>query len=155
MEFGEEQVIGQESLITVAAIQFEPQLGQVTQNREKLLELVGSAFVKKAQLIVTPECSNGGYVFNSRSEAYACAESATDGPTVSALERLLAKGTVISSPASSKRMVIRSITQPFWSVRRDSSVNTARPIYGMWITACMNRATWGFRYSISPLAGSG
>ena len=92
MEFGEEQVIGQESLITVAAIQFEPQLGQVTQNREKLLELVGSAFVKKAQLIVTPECSNGGYVFNSRSEAYACAESATDGPTVSALEKAARQG---------------------------------------------------------------
>lgn len=91
MEFGTEQLIGQESMLTVAAIQFEPVLGNVEANREKMLGLIEKAFDQDAELIVTPECSSSGYVFNNRQEAMACAESVPDGPTVDALIKTAAR----------------------------------------------------------------
>ncbi|MBW2370089.1 MAG: hydratase, partial [Deltaproteobacteria bacterium] len=92
MDFGAEQVIGQESMLTIAAVQFEPVLGETDSNREKLLALIGKAFDQNAGLIVTPECSSSGYVFNNRREALACAEPVPGGPTVTALEKAASQG---------------------------------------------------------------
>ena len=90
-EFTTERVEGQESMINVAALQFEPLLGQVDHNRAKLVELATAAFDQDAQLIVAPEACISGYVFNNRQEAAECAESLPDGPTVQALAKLTAK----------------------------------------------------------------
>ena len=86
MNFGIERVVGQESMLTVAAVQFEPSLGDVERNRKKMLEMVGKALDQNARLIVTPECGNGGYMFNNRQEAFKCSEPIPGGPTVTALE---------------------------------------------------------------------
>lgn len=87
-EYTEERIEGQESLTTVAAIQFEPLLGQVDRNRSKLVELVQQALDHDAKLIVAPEACISGYVFNNRQEAAECAEPLPDGPTVEALSAL-------------------------------------------------------------------
>lgn len=81
-----EYVAGKESLLNVAAIQWEPLLGQNENNRDKLIELISKAFNQGAELIVAPELSNSGFVFNSRSEALDCAELIPGGLTTSALE---------------------------------------------------------------------
>jgi N-carbamoylputrescine amidase len=86
-----EQKEGQANMVNVAALQFEPVLGEVEQNRAKLVELAVKAFEQQAQLIVAPECCVSGYVFNSQEEAADCAESLPDGPTVQALAELTAK----------------------------------------------------------------
>lgn len=90
-EFETKRVEGQESMVTVAALQFEPLLGQVDRNREKLVELTTRAFDQQAQLIVAPEACTSGYVFNNRQEAGQCAEAVPDGPTVAALADLAGK----------------------------------------------------------------
>jgi N-carbamoylputrescine amidase len=92
MNFGTQQVVGQESMLIVAAIQFEPLLGEMGRNREKLLDLVSKGFGQNAGLIVTPECSSSGYIFNNRQEAMSCAEPVPDGPMVTALEKAARQG---------------------------------------------------------------
>lgn len=92
MAFEQERIEGRESMLTVAAVQFEPLLGDLERNRDKLVELVGQALEKGAQLIVTPEMGNTGYIFNTREEAFACSESVPDGPTVMALNGAARKG---------------------------------------------------------------
>lgn len=87
----EEYVAGKESLLNVAAIQWEPKLGQNESNRDKMIELISKAFNQGAELIVTPELGNSGFVFNSRTEAFNCAELVPDGPTASALEETAKK----------------------------------------------------------------
>ena len=91
IDFSAERIEGQESMVTVAALQFEPLLGQVDNNRNKLVELATQAFDQGAKLVVAPEACISGYVFNSREEAAQCAESLPDGPTVQALTDLAAK----------------------------------------------------------------
>lgn len=86
LEAEKERVEGKESLLKVAAIQFEPLLGQGERNRKKLIELVNKAFAQKAELIVTPEAGNSGYIHITRSEAFQNSEPIPEGPTVSALE---------------------------------------------------------------------
>jgi len=94
----EEYVEGKESLLNVAAVQWEPLLGQNEHNRDRLIELISEAFNQGAELIVTPELSNSGFVFNTRKEAYSCAELIPGGPTTSALEDAAkkAKGYIVS-----------------------------------------------------------
>jgi len=88
MTFLKERVQGQESLLKVAAVQFEPQIGNLAGNKEKLISLIKQAFKEEAKLIVTPECGNGGYIFNNRSEAFECAEHVPDGPMIKELEKI-------------------------------------------------------------------
>ena len=87
-----ERVEGVESLLTVAAVQFCPLLGEGERNRKKITQLIDEAFDQKAQLVVTPELGNSGFVYNSRSEALQNAEPIPGGPTVSALEDVAKKG---------------------------------------------------------------
>jgi N-carbamoylputrescine amidase len=72
---------GKESLVKVAAIQFEPHIGDKEYSVNEGLRLIDEAGSKGAKLMVLPELSNTGYIFNSREEAFALAEPVPDGPT--------------------------------------------------------------------------
>lgn len=52
----------------VAAVQFEPSLGEVQRNRERLLEKAIEAAEYGAKLIVFPEMATSGYVWENRQE---------------------------------------------------------------------------------------
>lgn len=52
----------------VAAVQFEPELGKVKQNRFRIAELAVKAARQGAKLIVFPEMATSGYVWESRQE---------------------------------------------------------------------------------------
>ena len=65
----------------VAVIQFDPQVGldHCQSNLCKGLALAAQAVEQGANLIVMPELANTGYTFHSRTEAYAHAETLSDG----------------------------------------------------------------------------
>lgn len=74
------------SLVRVAVVQFDPQVG--TQNRSSNLQaslsLALEAVNNGANLIVLPELANTGYLFRNRQDAFEHAESIPDGPSVRA-----------------------------------------------------------------------
>ena len=67
--------------LTVAAVQMEPRLGEVSKNRTKMLRLLHEAAERGARLAVFPECALTGYGFGSKEEALEFAET-SDGPSV-------------------------------------------------------------------------
>lgn len=73
---------GREAIITVAAIQTHAVTGDKETNNEQALELVHRACDDGAQLLVLPELGNSGYMFNSRDEVAAVAESLPGGETI-------------------------------------------------------------------------
>ena len=83
-----EKLDNQESMVTLAAVQMEPKLGCKDENVRKSLDKIREAAAKGANLIVLPELCNTGYMFNSRQEAYECAELVPGGPTCSAWEKI-------------------------------------------------------------------
>jgi predicted amidohydrolase len=52
----------------VAAVQFEPKLGEVRKNLERIIEQLAKAAEAGAILVVFPECALSGYGFGSREE---------------------------------------------------------------------------------------
>jgi predicted amidohydrolase len=52
----------------VAAVQFEPELGKVKENRRRIVKLAVKAASQGAKLIVFPEMATSGYVWESRHE---------------------------------------------------------------------------------------
>lgn len=74
------------SLVHVAVIQFDPQVG--TQNRQSNLDaclsLAQQAVDNGANLIVLPELANTGYLFSNRRDAFEHAEPVPDGPSTRA-----------------------------------------------------------------------
>lgn len=73
-----------ESPIIVACIQVEPKIGEKKANLARSLEKIGEAAAHGAKLIVLPELCNSGYVFASRQEAFALAETVPSGPSTQA-----------------------------------------------------------------------
>lgn len=71
----------------VAAIQFNPQLGQKAQNIERLLQLVEEAAIHGARLIVLPEMATTGYCWTSREEIAPYVET-LPGPTTVRFQEL-------------------------------------------------------------------
>lgn len=71
-----------ESPVRVACIQFEPRVGEKEENLKRVLKLAQEAADKGAELILLPELSNTGYVFESRREAYELSEEVPHGETV-------------------------------------------------------------------------
>jgi predicted amidohydrolase len=69
--------------VRVACQQLAPVVGDVERNRRLTREAVGSAVAAGAKLVVLPELSTSGYVFESPEEARSCAEPA-DGPSLEA-----------------------------------------------------------------------
>jgi N-carbamoylputrescine amidase len=73
----------QQSLLSIACIQMRPEMGQTQENIAHSLQLIRRAHQQGAQLIVLPELCNSGYMFASRSEAFALSET-IDGVTLQA-----------------------------------------------------------------------
>ncbi len=76
--------------ITVAAIQMEPRIGESERNIARSLDMIARAADKGATLLVLPELTNSGYVFNTVEEALSLAEDAHTGPAVTAWCRVAA-----------------------------------------------------------------
>jgi N-carbamoylputrescine amidase len=84
-----------ESLLRVACVQMNPVIGETRRNVARTLEFVAQAAAQGAQLIVLPELCNTGYVFETREEAFALAETIPAGPTVQGWIEAAAKHRVI------------------------------------------------------------
>lgn len=67
--------------ITVASVQMEPRIGHKEDNVARSIAFIDRAAAEGAALVVLPELVNTGYVFASRAEAFALAETSPDGPT--------------------------------------------------------------------------
>ncbi|MFB6189132.1 MAG: nitrilase family protein [Halapricum sp.] len=75
------RVPGDEATITLACAQIEPRVGEVEHNRARTVEAIEDAVERGADFVILPELANSGYVFDSRSEARACAEPIPSGET--------------------------------------------------------------------------
>src|SRR5256885_14840863 len=73
----------------VAAIQYEPTLGEKEKNVTDLLRLVEEAAQHEARLIVLPEMATTGYCWESRSEVAPFVE-AIPGPTTERFQQIAA-----------------------------------------------------------------
>ncbi|HEY3288730.1 MAG TPA: carbon-nitrogen hydrolase family protein [Anaerolineae bacterium] len=73
-------------VITVAAAQFDPHLGDAAYNTARMLGLLADAARIGAALVVFPECAVTGYNFASVEEAHAVSEP-VDGPSITALQK--------------------------------------------------------------------
>ncbi|OFV83708.1 MAG: hypothetical protein A2W26_00765 [Acidobacteria bacterium RBG_16_64_8] len=71
----------------VAAIQFEPRLGEVESNRQRMLDLTERAAGRGCQLIVLPEMATTGYCFIDRAEIAPLLET-IPGPTTQLLSQI-------------------------------------------------------------------
>jgi N-carbamoylputrescine amidase len=80
-----------ESLVTIASIQMAPRVGEKSRNVARSLELIEKAAADGAQIAVLPELCNSGYVFESREEAFALAETVEEGETIRAWAALAAR----------------------------------------------------------------
>ena len=73
-----------EAVVRIACIQMEPRVGEKARNLERSLAFIDEAAGQGARLVVLPELANSGYVFETREEAFECAEEIPSGPTVAA-----------------------------------------------------------------------
>ena len=64
-----------DGVIKIAGIQITPDILKKDRNLERCLELIKTAAKEQAQLIVFPEATLSGYVFNSLEEALPVAET--------------------------------------------------------------------------------
>ena len=78
----------------VACVQIAPAVGDLESNRQLTREAVREAVGAGARLVVLPELSTSGYVFESREEARACAEPA-DGPALAGWSEEAARGDAV------------------------------------------------------------
>ena len=69
---------------TLAGVQMDPSLMEKEANLSRITVLAEQAVLKKAELVIFPECSLTGYVFNSRQEALPYAET-IPGPSTERL----------------------------------------------------------------------
>jgi predicted amidohydrolase len=79
------RIKGKESVIKVAALQFQIRVADKAHNMNKMEEYIEKAVAHEAKFLVLPELANSGYVFNNRSEANNTAETIPDGPSMSML----------------------------------------------------------------------
>jgi predicted amidohydrolase len=59
----------------IAVAQFDPQIGNIEHNRERIAHFLGEAARAGAKLVVFPECALSGYVFGSAEEAFPSTET--------------------------------------------------------------------------------
>ena len=82
------KIDNQESMVKLAAVQMEPQLGCKKENGAKSGRMINEAADQGANLITLPELCNTGYMFNSRQEVYDCAEPVPGGYTCGEWEKV-------------------------------------------------------------------
>ncbi|WP_435006681.1 carbon-nitrogen hydrolase family protein [Tundrisphaera lichenicola] len=70
--------------IRIAAVQMEPQFGDLAANRSSILSKFEEATAAGATLVVFPECALSGYGFDSKDEAYPYSET-IPGPSTDEL----------------------------------------------------------------------
>jgi N-carbamoylputrescine amidase len=70
-------------MLTVGVGQVEPVFGDVAGNVQRTAEVVERAAEQGVQVLVLPELVSSGYMFASREEAFALAETAGEGPATS------------------------------------------------------------------------
>ena len=80
----QKKLVNQESMVTLAAVQFEPKIGCKEENVKRSIELINEAADKGANLIVLPELANTGYMFNTRQECFELCEKIPEGSTTQA-----------------------------------------------------------------------
>jgi N-carbamoylputrescine amidase len=80
-----------ETKVRIACIQMQPVIGKVEDNVAHSIGLISRAVELGAKLVVLPELSNTGYMFQSREEAFALSEPIPNGPTVKAWSEIAAK----------------------------------------------------------------
>ncbi|HEY8095975.1 MAG TPA: nitrilase family protein [Methylobacter sp.] len=68
--------------LKIACIQMEPRVGDLEQNRATSVRLIEEAARNGARLVVLPELTSSGYVFNNREELMSLAEEVPGGPAV-------------------------------------------------------------------------
>jgi 5-aminopentanamidase len=85
---------GRAETIRVSCHQLAPTVGDLEANRRLTREAVREAVEAGARLVVLPELSTSGYVFESADEARACAEPA-EGPTLAAWAEEAARGDAV------------------------------------------------------------
>jgi predicted amidohydrolase len=78
-------------LVKLACVQMQPSFGDVASNTARTLQFIERAADQGANLVVLPELCNTGYVFSTREEAFAVAETIPDGPTVTAWRQCAAR----------------------------------------------------------------
>ena len=112
---------GKESLVKVAAIQFEPRMGNKDHSVSEGLKLIEKAGKMGVKLMVLPELSNTGYIYNSREEAFAMSEPVPGGPTTREWIRMAKKYDATSVPASPSGRAITFTTRSRLWVPTDTS----------------------------------
>jgi N-carbamoylputrescine amidase len=80
-----------ETKVRIACIQMQPVVGKVEDNVAHSIGLISRAVELGAKLVVLPELSNTGYMFQSREEAFALSEPIPNGPTVKTWSEIAAK----------------------------------------------------------------
>jgi predicted amidohydrolase len=75
---------GEADTVKVACLQLHPRVGDKEANVAASLTWIERAAAQGARLIVLPELANSGYVFSTREEAFALAETIPTGPTCQA-----------------------------------------------------------------------
>jgi predicted amidohydrolase len=75
------EYLAKESLITVACRQIEPNIEDKEENVKKTIKFAKEAASKGSDVILLPELTNSGYVFNTREEAFSLAEEVPEGDT--------------------------------------------------------------------------
>ena len=94
-------------------MQFEPIIGEVDSNINKILHHIKVAHDKGIEILVLPELSNSGYVFHSREEAFNLAEMVPDGPTTLML---------IEAASKHKMIIVAGIAEVHNGVLYNSAV---------------------------------
>ena len=80
--------------VRVACRKLAPEVGDVAANRRLTCEAIREAIAAGARLVVLPELSTSGYVFESPAEARACAEPAS-GPSLRGWAEEAARGDAV------------------------------------------------------------
>lgn len=79
------------SQIRLALVQFEPVLGEMRTNREKVLRMAEECAGMGAKIVVFPELCTSGCMLESREETYRAAEPVPNGPTTQGLAEIAAR----------------------------------------------------------------
>jgi predicted amidohydrolase len=79
-----ERIVGEESLVGIACCQMEPRVGELEDNLEKTICFTERAAKSGARLIIIPELSVSGYIFNTRKEAFRYSEILPGGDSIKA-----------------------------------------------------------------------
>jgi N-carbamoylputrescine amidase len=69
--------------VRIACAQLEPTIGEVLANVENACDAISQAARSGASVVVLPELTTTGYVFESREEAFALSEAVPNGPASS------------------------------------------------------------------------